>query len=338
MTQETTDQGIKLLKPARLLEGSLTKPISFQTGAEANYFGHFGIDDDQDAQRLFNYLGGLLHKHTGSFTRPEDYQMPLKSGRQQATEAIQYAEFTYRNTAQYQEKMEKAQKKAALFAQHRWILKTKSKFSVCLAAVENGAVVDYTGANEAIMQQLEREMFYQGAYMVVNIKGRAYSPKKVGDKYGVTAMLQHVLFVNHGEKLFQSSRPASEVFKGWAGYSAVDPTNGYAQQAPQQAPQQNYAQQNYAQQAPQQAPQPNYAQQAPQGSGNLSPQGAGSFVPQGASNFAPQSSGYFAPQSNPNFAPQQNYAQQAPQGSGNFAPPVQGQMPAGYYPNDDNPF
>jgi hypothetical protein len=120
--------------------------------------------------------------------------------------------------------MEKAQKRAELYKDYAGILTASSQFDIALAKLEAGKIVDIP-AEEHARAQAEKDLFYQGAYVVPALQFKVYRRKTLDAKDGVTGYLQNCLFVRKGERLAGGGAASnSQVFGGYAGYSDYDPT------------------------------------------------------------------------------------------------------------------
>lgn len=218
-----------LIKPARLLYSSITSKSAPQgvQGAVPKFSGTFGIEKE-DFDAIVEIMVRGIKAELGSFSgNPGDYYLACMSGATAGKRAIQTAEFKSQGKPADEafKLMEKAQKRAELYAPYAGILTASSQYDVALARLEAGKVIDIPDEEHA-RAQAGKDLFYSGAYVVPAIALKAFRRKTLDAKDGVTAYLQNCLFVRKGERIAGSGgADNNQVFGGnVANYSAEDPT------------------------------------------------------------------------------------------------------------------
>ncbi len=217
-----------LIKPARLLFSSITAksaPRNIQ-GAMPKFSGTFGIEkEDFDAIVAIMVQG--IRAELGSFSgNPNDYYLACMSGVTAGKRAIAKAELDAQGKGADEafKIMEKAQKRAELYAPYAGIVTASSQYDVELAKLEAGKIVDIP-AEEHARVAAGKDLFYPGAYVVPALAFKAFRRKTLDAKDGVTAYLQNCLYVRKGERIAGAGGPGNnEVFGSYAGYSDYDPT------------------------------------------------------------------------------------------------------------------
>lgn len=216
-----------LTKPARLLYSSVTAksaPRNVQ-GAVPKFSGTFGVEEE-DFNAIVAIMVNGLKAELGSFTNPSDYYLACMSGVTAGKRAIQKAELDAQGKGADEafKIMEKATKRAELYAPYAGIVTASSQYDVELAKLEGGKIVDIP-AEEHARASAGKDLFYPGAYVVPALAFKAFRRKTLDAKDGVTAYLQNCLFVRKGERIAGAGGPGNnEVFGGFAGYSDYDPT------------------------------------------------------------------------------------------------------------------
>lgn len=216
-----------LIKPARLLYSSVTAksaPRNVQ-GAVPKFSGTFGVEEE-DFNAIVAIMVNGLKAELGSFTNPSDYYLACMSGVTAGKRAIQKAELDAQGKGADEafKIMEKATKRAELYAPYAGIVTASSQYDVELAKLEGGKIVDIP-AEEHARASAGKDLFYPGAYVVPALAFKAFRRKTLDAKDGVTAYLQNCLFVRKGERIAGAGGPGNnEVFGGFAGYSDYDPT------------------------------------------------------------------------------------------------------------------
>lgn len=217
-----------LVKPARLLFSSITAKSAPRgvMNATPKFSGTFGIEkEDFDAvvQLMVQAIKGELGTFSGN---PNDYYLACMSGVTAGKRAIQKAELDAQGKGSDEafKIMERAQKRAELYAPYAGILTASSQHDVALAKLEAGKIVDIPEEEHA-RAQAGKDLFYPGAYVVPAIALKAFRRKTLDAKDGVTGYLQNCLFVRKGERLSSGGRADNnQVFGSYAGYSDYDPT------------------------------------------------------------------------------------------------------------------
>lgn len=217
-----------LIKPARLLFSSITAksaPRNVQ-GATPKFSGTFGIEkEDFDAIVAIMVQG--IKAELGSFSgNPNNYYLACMSGVTAGKRAIAKAELDAQGKGADEafKIMEKAQKRAELYAPYAGIVTASSQYDVELAKLEAGKIVDIP-AEEHARVAAGKDLFYPGAYVVPALAFKAFRRKTLDAKDGVTAYLQNCLYVRKGERIAGAGGPGNnEVFGSYAGYSDYDPT------------------------------------------------------------------------------------------------------------------
>lgn len=217
-----------LIKPARLLYSSITAksaPRSVQ-GAVPKFSGTFGIEKE-DFDAIVEIMVKGIKAELGSFSgNPNDYYLACMSGATAGKRAIAKAELDAQGKGSDEafKIMEKAQKRAELYAPYAGIITASSQYDVELAKLEAGKIIDIP-AEEHTRAQAGKDLFYPGAYVVPALAFKAFRRKTLDAKDGVTAYLQNCLFVRKGDRIAGAGGPGNnEVFGGFAGYSDYDPT------------------------------------------------------------------------------------------------------------------
>lgn len=218
-----------LVKPARLLYSSVAVKSAPRDVANATpkFGGTFGIEKE-DFDKIVQIMVDLIKTELGSFTNPADYYLACMSGVTAGKRAIMAAEFKAQGKPADEalKIMEKAQARAELYKPYAGIVTASSQFSVELARLDAGKIVDIPDEEHA-RASAQKDLFYPGAVVVPALAFKAFRRKKLDDKDGCTAYLQNCLFTRKGEKLGGTGGPANnEVFGAYAGYSDVDPTAG----------------------------------------------------------------------------------------------------------------
>lgn len=217
-----------LIKPARLLYSSITQksaPKNVQ-GATPKFSATFGLEDE-DFQKIVQIMVDGIKAELGSFSgNPGDYYLAAMSGATAGKRAIAKAELDAQGKPSDEafKIMEKANKRAEMYAPYAGILTASSQFDIELARLEAGKIIDIP-AEEHARAQAGKDLFYPGAYVVPAVAFKAFRRKTLDAKDGVTGYLQNCLFIRKGEKLGSAGGPNNnEVFGSYAGYSDVDPT------------------------------------------------------------------------------------------------------------------
>jgi len=217
-----------LIKPARLLYSSITAksaPRNVQ-GAVPKFSGTFGIEKE-DFDAIVEIMVKGIKAELGSFSgNPNDYYLACMSGATAGKRAIAKAELDAQGKGSDEafKIMEKAQKRAELYAPYAGIITASSQYDVELAKLEAGKIIDIP-AEEHARAQAGKDLFYPGAYVVPALAFKAFRRKALDAKDGVTAYLQNCLFVRNGARIAGAGGPGNnEVFGGFAGYSDYDPT------------------------------------------------------------------------------------------------------------------
>ncbi len=217
-----------LAKPARLIFASIVTPSAPRLAdgnvAEPRRSATFGLEDE-DFKAIVKLMVSGITAELGTFTKPDDYYLACQSNTTAMRRVMEKAEFDCRGKpADEQFKIkEKAEKRAELYRPYAGILTASSKFEISLAKLEGGVIKDI-GAEAHALAQAEKECFYPGAYVVPALAFKAMRAKKLGDKDGVTAYLQNVLFIRKGERIGGAAAANSSVFGSYANYSDIDPT------------------------------------------------------------------------------------------------------------------
>ena len=217
-----------LIKPARLLYSSITAksaPRNVQ-GAVPKFSGTFGIEKE-DFDAIVEIMVKGIKAELGSFSgNPNDYYLACMSGATAGKRAIAKAELDAQGKGSDEafKIMEKAQKRAELYAPYAGIITASSQYDVELAKLEAGKIIDIP-AEEHARAQAGKDLFYPGAYVVPALAFKAFRRKTLDAKDGVTAYLQNCLYVRKGDRIAGAGGPGNnEVFGGFAGYSDYDPT------------------------------------------------------------------------------------------------------------------
>lgn len=217
-----------LIKPARLLFSSITAksaPRNIQ-GAMPKFSGTFGIEKE-DFDKIVAIMVQGIKEELGSFSgNPNDYYLACMSGVTAGKRAIAKAELDAQGKGADEafKIMEKAQKRAELYAPYAGIVTASSQYDVELAKLEAGKIVDIP-AEEHARAAAGKDLFYPGAYVVPALAFKAFRRKTLDAKDGVTAYLQNCLYVRKGERIAGAGGPGNnEVFGSYAGYSDYDPT------------------------------------------------------------------------------------------------------------------
>lgn len=217
-----------LIKPARLLFSSITAksaPRNIQ-GAMPKFSGTFGIEKE-DFDKIVAIMVQGIKEELGSFSgNPNDYYLACMSGTTAGKRAIAKAELDAQGKGADEafKIMEKAQKRAELYAPYAGIVTASSQYDVELAKLEAGKIVDIP-AEEHARVAAGKDLFYPGAYVVPALAFKAFRRKTLDAKDGVTAYLQNCLYVRKGERIAGAGGPGNnEVFGSYAGYSDYDPT------------------------------------------------------------------------------------------------------------------
>lgn len=216
-----------LAKPSRLLYSSVTAKSAPRNVANAvpKFSGTFGIvKEDFDA--IVGLMVAAIKSELGSFTNPGDYYLACMGGITAGKRAIQKAEFDGQGKSPDEvfKIMEKAQARADMYKEYAGILTASSQFDVTLAKLEGGKIVDIPDEEHA-RAAAGKDLFYPGANVVPALAFKAFRRKNMESKDGVTAYLQNCLFISKGARIAGAGGPSSsEVFGGFAGYSAIDPT------------------------------------------------------------------------------------------------------------------
>lgn len=217
-----------LIKPARLLFSSITQKSAPRNIANATpkFSGTFGIEAE-DFQKVVEIMVNAIKAELGSFSgNPLDYYLACMSGATAGKRAIQKAELDAAGKSPDEafKIMEKAQKRAELYAPYAGIVTASSQYDVELAKLEAGKIVDIP-AEEHARATAGKDLFYPGAYVVPALAFKAFRRKTLDAKDGVTAYLQNCLFVRKGERLASGGgSDNNQVFGSYAGYSDYDPT------------------------------------------------------------------------------------------------------------------
>jgi hypothetical protein len=212
-----------LVKPSRMIYANVTK-MSAPKGvpnAVPKFSATFGLCQE-DFDLLVPIMVEALKKETGGFTKPDDYYLAALSSKRAIERTLAKAELDGQGKADAADIMKRAENRCKLYEPYVGILTASSKFSVALAKVEKGGIVD-VGTGEHDLALAGEQMFYSGAWVVPALELQAYRKKSVDAKAGVTAFLQRCLFVKDGERIGQSSSSAS-AFSNFSQYSDVDPT------------------------------------------------------------------------------------------------------------------
>lgn len=215
-------------KPARLLYSSITQKSSPKNvqGAVPKFSATFGLEKE-DFDKVVQIMVDGIKAELGSFSgNPGDYYLAAMSGVTAGKRAIAKAELDAQGTPADEafKIMEKANKRAELYAPFAGILTASSQFDIELARLEGGKIVDIP-AEEHARAQAGKDLFYPGAFVVPAVAFKAFRRKTLDAKDGVTAYLQNCLFIRKGEKLGSAGGPNNnEVFGSYAGYSDHDPT------------------------------------------------------------------------------------------------------------------
>lgn len=217
-----------LVKPARLLFSSITAKSAPRNinGAVPKFSGTFGIEKE-DFDAIVEIMVKGIKAELGSFSgNPNDYYLACMSGTTAGKRAIAKAELDAGGKGEDErfKIMEKAQKRAELYAPYAGIITASSQYDVELAKLEAGKIVDIP-VEEHARAQAGKDLFYPGAYVVPALAFKAFRRKTLDAKDGVTAYLQNCLYVRKGERIAGAGGPGNnEVFGSYAGYSDYDPT------------------------------------------------------------------------------------------------------------------
>lgn len=217
-----------LVKPARLLYSSITQKSAPKNvpGAVPKFSATFGIETE-DFNQIVQIMVDGIKAELGSFSgNPGDYYLAAMSGVTAGKRAIAKAELDAQGKPSDEafKIMEKANKRAELYAPFAGILTSSSQFDIELARLEGGKIIDIP-AEEHARAQAGKDLFYPGAYVVPALSFKAFRRKTLDAKDGVTCYLQNCLFIRKGEKIGSAGGPNNnEVFGSYAGYSDHDPT------------------------------------------------------------------------------------------------------------------
>lgn len=217
-----------LVKPARLLFSSITAKSAPRgvMNATPKFSGTFGIEKE-DFDAVVQFMVQAIKGELGTFSgNPNDYYLACMSGVTAGKRAIQKAELDAQGKGSDEafKIMERAQKRAELYAPYAGILTASSQYDVALAKLEAGKIVDIPEEEHA-RAQAGKDLFYPGAYVVPAIALKAFRRKTLDAKDGVTGYLQNCLFVRKGERLSSGGgADNNQVFGSYAGYSDYDPT------------------------------------------------------------------------------------------------------------------
>lgn len=217
-----------LAKPARLLFSSITQKSAPRgiMGAVPKYSATFGIEQE-DFDAIVKLMVAAITAETGKFSgNPADYYLACMSGATAAKRAKQKAELDAQGKSSDEafKIIEKAEKRAELYAPYAGILTASSQYDIALAKLEAGKIVDIPSEEHARLQA-GKDLFYPGAYVVPAVAFKAFRRKTLDAKDGVTAYLQNCMFIRKGERLGGTGGAnSSEVFSGYANYSDYDPT------------------------------------------------------------------------------------------------------------------
>jgi hypothetical protein len=217
-----------LVKPARLLYSSITAksaPKGVQN-ATPKFSGTFGIETE-DFNEIVQIMVDGIKAELGSFSgKPNDYYLACMSGQTAGKRAIQKAELDAQGKGSDEafKIMERANKRAELYAPYAGIITASSQYDVELAKLEAGKIIDIP-AEEHARAQAGKDLFYPGAYVVPALAFKAFRRKTLDAKDGVTAYLQNCLYIRKGERLASGGgADNNQVFGSYAGYSDYDPT------------------------------------------------------------------------------------------------------------------
>lgn len=217
-----------LVKPARLLFSSITAKSAPRgvMNATPKFSGTFGIEKE-DFDAVVQLMVQAIKSELGTFSgNPNGYYLACMSGVTAGKRAIQKAELDAQGKGSDEafKIMERAQKRAELYAPYAGILTASSQYDVALAKLEAGKIVDIPEEEHA-RAQAGKDLFYPGAYVVPAIALKAFRRKTLDAKDGVTGYLQNCLFVRKGERLSSGGgADNNQVFGSYAGYSDYDPT------------------------------------------------------------------------------------------------------------------
>lgn len=217
-----------LVKPARLLFSSITAKSAPRgvMNATPKFSGTFGIEKE-DFDAIVQLMVQAITGETGKFSgNPNDYYLACMSGVTAGKRAIAKAELDAQGKGSDEafKIMERAQKRAELYAPYAGILTASSQYDVALAKLEAGKITDIPDEEHA-RAQAGKDLFYPGAYVVPAIALKAFRRKTLDAKDGVTGYLQNCLFVRKGERLSAGGgADNNQVFGSYAGYSDYDPT------------------------------------------------------------------------------------------------------------------
>lgn len=216
-----------LIKPARLLYSSITQKSAPKNvmGATPKFSGTFGVEKE-DFDNIVEIMVKAIKGELGSFTNPADYYLACQSGATAGKRAIAKAELDAqgKNPDEAFKIMERANKRAELYAPYAGIITASSQYDVELAKLEAGKIVDIP-AEEHARATAGKDLFYPGAYVVPALAFKAFRRKTLDAKDGVTAYLQNCLYVRKGERLASGGgSDNNQVFGNYAGYSDYDPT------------------------------------------------------------------------------------------------------------------
>lgn len=217
-----------LEKPARLLFSSVTvksTPRGVQN-AQPKFSGTFGLEKT-DFDAIVQIMVNAIKSELGSFSgKPTDYYLACMGGVTAGKRAVAKAELDCQGKGSDEafKIMEKANKRAELYAPFAGILMASSQFDVELAQLVAGKIVDIPNEEHA-RAQAGKDLFYPGAYVVPAVAFKPFRRKTLDAKDGVTAYLQNCLYVRKGERIAGAGGPGNnEVFGNYANYSDVDPT------------------------------------------------------------------------------------------------------------------
>lgn len=217
-----------LQKPARLLYSSVTEKSAPRTvrDAVAKFSATVGVDEI-DFKAMVELMVTAIKSETGNFTSPADYFLACQSGKTAGKRAIQKAEFDCNDPKLSADEkfkiMEKAEKRAELYAPYAGILTASSQYDVSLARLEGGKIIDI-GEEAHVRAAAGKDLFYPGAYVVPMVAFKGFRRKTLEAKDGCTSYLQNMLFIRKGERIAGAGGPSNnEVFGSFAGYSDVDP-------------------------------------------------------------------------------------------------------------------
>lgn len=218
-----------LVKPARLLFSSITEKSAPRgvVGAIPKFSAIFGIEE-VDFKAIVGMMVQAITSEVGSFTVPTDYYLACSSGKTAGKRALDTAEFNCAKpgiSADEQFKIrEKAQARATLYEPFAGILSASSQYDIELARLEGGKIIDI-GEEAHARAQAGKDFFYPGANVVPAVAFKPFRRKTLEAKDGCTAYLQNCLFISKGVRIAGAGGPDNkEVFGGYAGYSAEDPT------------------------------------------------------------------------------------------------------------------